>query len=142
MVGIADLPVEIITGLKSSVQRSALERAEKAKRASTASLSSTTDLSLSKQTTVELTMSETTLATTVDGTDSDSSNGQGVKITEKEVEPSFITPEERAHTISLADVNKPKHTHRIDPGDGCSHKAAVAAEEGVCQILLNTLISS
>jgi hypothetical protein len=127
MVGIADLPVEIITGLKSSVQRSAAEKAEKAKAAS--ALSSTTDLVLSKQTIAESVMSDSTVATTVDATDSDS--GYGVKIEEKEVEPSILTPDKRSHTISIGNVHKPKHSHRMDPGDGCSHKAAVAAEEGV-----------
>lgn len=127
MVGIADLPVEIITGLKSSVQKSAAERAEKAKAAST--LSSTTDLALSKQTTAESAMSDSTLATTVDVIDSDS--GYGVEIEEKEVEPSILTPDKRSHTISIDNVHKPKHSHRMDPGDGCSHKAAVAVEEGV-----------
>jgi len=137
MVGIADLPVEAITGLKSKVHKSALERAERARAASTTSLSST-DLSLSKQTTAESVASDTTLATTIDSTDSDQSD-ENVKITEKEVEPSLLSQDKRAHTISVANVQIPKHTHRMDPGDKCSHKAAVAAERGASNAAIHAL---
>lgn len=138
MVGIADLPVEIITGLKISVQKSNAERAEKAKAAS---IASSTDLTLSKQSTLESTVSnhsnvsstssESTLVTTTDVTDSEVPDVYGNKVQEEEIEMRFLTPDKRSHTISVDDVHRPKHSHTMEPGDSHSHKAAIAAEEGV-----------
>lgn len=149
MVGIADLPVEIITGLKTSVQKSNAERADKAKAAS---IASSTDLTLSKQSTLDSTVSghsnvnstssESAFATTTDVTDSDTIDIYGNKMQEKEIEMQFLTPEKRSHTISVNDVHKPKHSHTIKPGDSHSHKATVVAEEGVRTLYTTFILSS
>jgi hypothetical protein len=131
MVGIADLPVEIITGLKTSVQKSAADRAERAKAASSTSVDS--DLTLSKQDTIASTRSERTLVSASELEDS-----YGVKVEENELEAWRLTPDKRAHTITIDNVHKPKHTHTIEAGDKHSHKAAVVAERGVR--LLNFLL--
>jgi hypothetical protein len=128
MVGIADIPVEIISGLKTSIHESALERAEKSRAASTTSLSSTANLPLSKHSTSESVIPNSTEAASV-YTQSSNKSEDGVIIKEKEVESSVLSVDKRTHTISVHDLPVPKLTHRFDLGADFSHNATVRAEK-------------
>jgi hypothetical protein len=132
MVGIADLPVEIVLGLKATVQQKAAERASKA--SSPSSPASASDLTLSKQSTSETIASNASNETSPTTISSGRSSEDVASQEEKQFEPSLITPEKRAHTIAIDTMLKPRHTHRLDPGDRASHKAAVHAEQGLTSI--------
>ena len=149
MVGIADLPVAAINGLRTSVQQSNAEYVAKqaARSAATSPTSShnpsTTDLNLAKASTPDpATSSRTDLSSssTLDGNNA-ASTEDGVKVEAKEVEPSLLSQDKRAHAIQISTVHhaQTKHTHHIDPGDKYSHKAAVRAEQGATAAAAATL---
>jgi hypothetical protein len=142
MVGIADLPFAAIHGLKTSVQKSAAERAAKAATPpdtppKTPSASDLTPNNSSISESAASSRTDVNSANTLTGISSDSD--ENVKIEEYEVEPSLLTPEKKVHTIQLSSVPHSKHSHHIDPGDGCSHKAAVRAERGATVAAATTL---
>lgn len=142
MVGIADLPVAAIQGLKSSVQKSAAERAAKAATPPTTppKTPSTSDLTLNKSSISESAASRhTDLSSTSTLTGVSTDSDENVKVEAHEVEPSLLTPEKRTHTIQLSSVLHSNHSHHIDPGDGCSHKAAVRAERSATVAAATTL---
>jgi hypothetical protein len=139
MVGIADLPVAAIHGLKTSVQKS---NAEHAARATASATPSTTDLNIDKVSISDSAASSRTdlsSTSTLNGNDAESIDG--VKIEAKEIEQSVLTPEQRSHTIQIDTVPHAhtKHSHHIDPGDNCSHKAAVRAEKGATAVAAATI---
>lgn len=136
MVGIADLPVEIITGLKTSVQKSAADRAEKAK--ALPDTSSEPHLPPSKRSTLEFTNSTDSPSTLDTILPTDSASYDDIKVEVKEYEPSMLTSDKRAHTITIDGIHKPRHTHSFEQGDKHSHKAAVVAEKGVSHKIYTT----
>ena len=142
MVGIADLPVAAIQGLKLSVQKSAEERAARAATPPTTppKALSTSDLSLNKPSTSEsAASSRTDLSSTSTLTGVSTESEENVKVEEKEFEPSMLTQEKRAHTIQLSSVHHSKHSHHISPGDKSSHKAAVHVERGATAAAASTI---
>ena len=136
MVGIADLPVAAIHGLKTSVQKSNAEHAAiSATTSPTPSQNpSTTDLSHDKNLISEsAASSRTDISSTSTLTGNIAEHDESsVTVEAMNVEPIMLNQERRAHTIQISTVPRAqsKHTHHINPGDKRSHKAAVRAEKG------------
>ena len=139
MVGIADLPVAVISGLKSAVEKANAEHAAKVARPPTPAQSpenpSASDLNLGTLSIADSAASsrvDLSPTSTLNGETSATESDNAVNVEVNEVEPSILTPEKRSHTIQISTVHHAttKHSHHIEAGDKATHKAAVRAEKG------------
>lgn len=137
MIGVADIPVEIMSGVKTSVQKSVLQRAEKERMgsAATSPASSTPSLglNLSVKSSVESVVSPDT-AITVNPPGSDPT----AKATPKSPTAPIVNASKRAHTISLNSIISPKHTHTLTASSS-SQKATLRAETGASYLTSTVL---
>jgi hypothetical protein len=129
MLGIADIPVEIISGIRTSVQKSADERA---KVNSTATLTSGSNLTVEKTLISEPAASTSSaISTTITDQGAD-----GVLKTDGTL-PSPQSPQ--AHKIDVTSVPHSKHSHTIEAEHDCSHKVALRAEKDASAVAIGTI---
>ena len=129
MVGIADIPVEIINGIRTSVQKSAEEHAKANSTTPPASLSVPTSQKPIASETTSSTASVISMPIATPDTDGDSL-----------ADSTLSSPQSpRVHKIDVTSVPRSKHSHTIEPGDDCSHKAAVRAEKGASAVAIGTI---
>lgn len=138
MIGIADVPVEIISQLRSIVEKGPSKGTTKP--ASTTSTRSKSDSISSRRRPDSVASGSTNITdpTSIDATNSDRSEG-GRQSEERHAEPSPRTSETSRHNIGVHPAPNPEHDHLIDPVDRVPNSALERAEEGISRIAITAL---
>lgn len=137
MVGIADVPFEIINKFKTRVHNSHADRAS--------SFPSTTsnpgaDLGLANQRTEQAGSGHTNLteASTIYATDAYRS-GSNRHYEERDDAHDLVDPEPVTHNITICSIVKPRHKHLMNPKDRAVYKAVELGDQGISNVAITLM---
>jgi hypothetical protein len=136
MLGIADVPVDIIGKLKARVNGR--------RTPSSGSPTSTSDADLSHSTprreSAGSDQPNLTEASTIDDTNSDRSD-EARQIEEPVIEPHIACLADQAHNINICAMAKARHPHLMNPKDRASNKILQEAEQDISNFAITVMRS-
>jgi hypothetical protein len=136
MLGIADVPVEIISKIKSRVNR----RANRASSSPSTS-GSIPDLGPANQRPESAGSQHTNLTegSTIDDTDSNRSENDGHHHEDGVAEQDLANPDHVEHNINICSAAKAKHIHLVNPKDRATNKAIEKVEQGASNFAITVM---
>ncbi|OBT99139.1 hypothetical protein VE01_02267 [Pseudogymnoascus verrucosus] len=138
MIGMADVPFEIINKLKSRVHNSHEDRAS---RFQSTTSNPGADLGVANQRTEQASSKNTRLTetSTIHATDPYRSGSNSSHHEERDNEQHLVDPEPVTHNITICSIVKPRHKHLMNPRDRAVYKAVEMGDQGISNVAITVM---